>query len=67
MNIIINGQATELPDTSSIVDVLQHIGQNQKGGIAVALNDMVVPRGQWPKAQISDGDKILIIQASQGG
>jgi sulfur carrier protein len=67
MNIVINGQATDVPEKTSIDDVLQHIGQLQTGGIAVAVNDMVIPKGQWAKAQINDGDKILIIKASQGG
>lgn len=67
MNIFINGQATDMPDNTSIDDVLQRIGQTHTGGIAVAVNDMVVPKSQWAKAQISDGDKILIIKASQGG
>ncbi len=67
MNICINGQATDMPQNTSIADVLQHIGQTQTGGIAVAVNDMVVPRGKWSTAQVADGDKILIIKASQGG
>ncbi|MBR8537363.1 sulfur carrier protein ThiS [Carboxylicivirga sediminis] len=67
MNIFINGQATDMPDNTSIDDVLQRIGQIQTGGIAVAINDMVIPKSQWAKAHVSDGDKILIIKASQGG
>ncbi|WP_430814988.1 sulfur carrier protein ThiS [Carboxylicivirga sp. RSCT41] len=67
MNILINGQATDMPDNSTITDVLQHIEQYQKGGIAVAVNDMVVPKGKWGNSQVTDGDKILIIKASQGG
>jgi sulfur carrier protein len=67
MDIFINGQATQMPDNSTVPDVLQHLGQTQKGGIAVAVNDVVVPKSQWSKAHITDGDKVLIIQASQGG
>ncbi|WP_439184648.1 sulfur carrier protein ThiS [Carboxylicivirga taeanensis] len=67
MNLFINGQATILPENSSIDDVLKHIGQLQTGGIAVAVNDMVVPKSQWSTSQIADGDKLLIIKASQGG
>ncbi len=67
MNILINGQATDMPDNSTITSVLQHIEQHHTGGIAVAINDMVVPKSQWSDSQISDGDKVLIIKASQGG
>jgi len=67
MNILINGQATNMPENSAITDVLLHIQQIQTGGIAVAVNDMVVPKGKWATSQVADGDKILIIKASQGG
>jgi len=67
MNITINGQANEMPAHTSITDVLEHIGQHQTGGIAVAVNDMVVPKGKWATSQVAEGDKILIIKASQGG
>jgi len=67
MNILINGQATDMPQNSTITDVLLHIEQKQTGGIAVALNDMVVPKGKWTTSQVVDGDKVLIIKASQGG
>ncbi|MBK3518847.1 sulfur carrier protein ThiS [Carboxylicivirga marina] len=67
MNILINGQATDMPEKTSINNVLQHIEQHQTGGIAVAVNDMVIPKSKWSTSQIIDGDKILIIKASQGG
>ncbi len=67
MNILINGQATVMPENSTITDVLLHIKQIQTGGIAVAINDIVVPKGKWATSMVAEGDKILIIKASQGG
>ncbi len=67
MNILINGQATVMPENSTITDVLLHIKQIQTGGIAVAINDIVVPKGKWATSTVAEGDKILIIKASQGG
>ncbi|TRX66114.1 sulfur carrier protein ThiS [Carboxylicivirga sp. M1479] len=67
MNITINGQANDMPQNSTIAEVLQHIKQIQTGGIAVAINDTVVPKGKWATSQVAEGDKILIIKASQGG
>ncbi len=67
MTITVNGQEQLMPPSSTVWDVLNHINQQDKGGIAIAVNDMVVPRSQWQKSQISDGDKVLIIKASQGG
>ena len=34
---------------------------------AVAVNGEVVPRASWPDFRLSEGDEILIIQATYGG
>ena len=67
MNILINGQVADMPENSTVSDVLLHIKQTQTGGIAAAVNNMVVPKGKWAAYQVAEGDKILIIKASQGG
>jgi len=36
-------------------------------GIAVAVNDNIVPDSQWASFALHDGDKILVVTAAQGG
>ncbi|MFN5181432.1 MAG: sulfur carrier protein ThiS [Bacteroidota bacterium] len=36
-------------------------------GIAVAVNENIIPRSEWKKYQIQNNDKIIIIKAVQGG
>lgn len=36
-------------------------------GIAVAVNNHVVPQSQWASTALQDQDSILIITATQGG
>jgi len=36
-------------------------------GFAIALNGAVVPRAAWAATALSDGDRIEIIRAMQGG
>ena len=36
-------------------------------GIAVAVNNRMVPRAEWNSHTLQDGDKILIIKAVCGG
>ena len=67
MNVIVNGQDQSVADNLHVEALLMEMGQVDKGGIAVAVNDMVVPKSQWSKYVIHDGDKVLIIKASQGG
>jgi len=36
-------------------------------GIAVALNNQVIPKNSWSDQLLNDNDSILIITATQGG
>jgi len=36
-------------------------------GIAIAVNDCVVPGSKWNSFALKDGDRILVIEAAQGG
>jgi sulfur carrier protein len=68
MEITINHQQktfdTESLSLQSLLDL--EIPQRQKG-IAVACNNRVVPKAEWPSTLLSPHDAILIITATQGG
>ena len=36
-------------------------------GIAVAINDTVIPKSNWEISQLKEGDKIVVIKATAGG
>ena len=36
-------------------------------GVAIAINDEIVPKNQWDKHLLKENDNILIITAVQGG
>ncbi|MFF0728858.1 sulfur carrier protein ThiS [Streptomyces sp. NPDC004134] len=36
-------------------------------GVAAAVNEDVVPRGDWPTTTLGDGDRVEILTAVQGG
>jgi sulfur carrier protein len=38
-----------------------------QSGVAVALNETIIPRSQWGNYQLSENDEILVIEAAQGG
>ncbi len=44
-----------------------HAESPVKKGIAVALNNQVVPREKWEETTVDENDTVLIIIASQGG
>ncbi|TLQ46506.1 sulfur carrier protein ThiS [Streptomyces marianii] len=36
-------------------------------GVAAAVNESVVPRGEWPGTLLGEGDRIEVLTAVQGG
>ncbi|ACZ30488.1 thiamine biosynthesis protein ThiS [Xylanimonas cellulosilytica DSM 15894] len=36
-------------------------------GVAVAVNDAVVPRGAWTSTVVAAGDRVEVVTAVQGG
>lgn len=66
MNIHVNGKALQLPEHSSINDLLVHL-EMTKGRVAVELNAGIVPRSQHHDTQLKDGDTVEIVHAIGGG
>jgi sulfur carrier protein len=67
MEISINQQLTEIPESSSVSDLLASLFTDSSKGIAIAINQMVVPKSKWPEHIILPQDKITLIKATQGG
>lgn len=68
MNVLVNGQSRELPGGSSVADAVRLLMDGAGGsGVAAALNDDVVPRSGWADALLTDGDRVEILTAVQGG
>jgi sulfur carrier protein len=68
MELTINGEKHRIDDAGMLVDVLRHVGVAiDRGGLAVAVNDQVVPKTQWDRHEVHPGDRIEVIHAVQGG
>jgi sulfur carrier protein len=66
MKASINGEEFDLPDGSTVRDVLARV-QAPERGIAVAKNDRVVRRSAFEHERVCEGDRIEIIRAVAGG
>ena len=68
MELKINNQtkqfATDSLTVQALLDLEIPIKQN---GIAVAINNTVIPKSNWNFHPIQETDDILIISATQGG
>ena len=67
MRIHVNDTARELPSGTTLADLARQLDLAARRGVAVAVNDAVVPRAAWPARALADGDRVLVIQATQGG
>lgn len=68
MNIKLNDKEFPLPaDNLPLSVFLKDQVQHYDTGVALAVNDQIVPRQQWDSYLLKPNDNILIITAVQGG
>ncbi|MCJ2107959.1 sulfur carrier protein ThiS [Methylobacterium sp. E-041] len=70
MKLTVNGQAREIEaaDVAALfAQAAEETGSTDPQGVAIALNGRVVRRRDWDTTPISEGDRIEIIRAMQGG
>ena len=70
MKLIVNGAVRD--STASSLTKLGHeetadLNLDSPKGYAIALNGAVVRKEKWPDTALSDGDRVEIIRAMQGG
>ena len=61
-----NGGPDHVPDGTTVDDVVVRLGRG-KSGLAVAVNDEVVPRSRWASTALQAGDRVEVLTAAQGG
>ena len=66
MQIILNGQAIELADNSSLQQLIEQQGLVGKR-LAAEVNMEIIPRAQHPNHILKDQDRVEIVQAIGGG
>jgi len=68
MELKINNQINQFTAHSLTVQALLDLEIPEKqNGIALAINNTVIPKSDWNSYPIQETDDILIISATQGG
>lgn len=65
MHIFLNQQSKEI-ESYTVTQMLTELSI-QSAGIAIAVNQQVIPRSQWDSYVLAENDRITIIRATQGG
>ncbi|MBM9622078.1 sulfur carrier protein ThiS [Streptomyces zhihengii] len=66
MNISVNGEARELAAGTTLDAVVAALSA-APSGVAAAVNESVVPRGEWAATRLGEGDRVEVLTAVQGG
>ncbi|MEU6013455.1 sulfur carrier protein ThiS [Streptomyces sp. NPDC047515] len=66
LSVSVNGEVRLLA-AGTTLDALVATLTAAHSGVAAAVNETVVPRGQWSTAVLGDGDRVEVLTAVQGG
>lgn len=67
MRLVLNGEPRELPDGAGLDAAVEASGAPSDRGVAVAVDGEVVPRGEWERFELHEGQRVEVLQAVQGG
>ena len=68
MKIELNGAPRELPEGATLDLAVRESGAGEGArGVAVALDGEVVPRGEWQRTPLKEGQAVEVLAAIQGG
>jgi sulfur carrier protein len=66
VQLTVNGRPQQAEDGSTLASLVPTVTDRQTG-IAVALNNEVVPRSGWASVALEPGDRVDVVTAVQGG
>lgn len=66
MQLTVNGHAADLPDGTTVADLVAARAEGQRR-VAVARNGDVVPRSTWSETELREGDAVEVLVATAGG
>ncbi|MDE6493378.1 MAG: sulfur carrier protein ThiS [Bacteroidales bacterium] len=67
MNIFFNQSPLTVEPDCTVHQLMQSKNLLDKGGIALAVNNQVVPKEKWEHTVLKENDMLLLIGASYGG
>ncbi len=66
MNVVLNGDARELPEQSTLQTLIEMLDLTGKR-LAIEVNEDIVPRSQHGNFLLTEGDRVEIVHAIGGG
>lgn len=66
MKIEVNNKEVEVSPSSTIIQLTTQL-ELPAQGIAIAVNNKMIPRTEWESFRLTENDRIVIIKAACGG
>lgn len=63
MELTVNGRDQQVRAGTTLAEL---VGKDANG-VAVAVNEEMVPRSAWPATRLHAGDRVEMLEARQGG
>ena len=67
MNVMVNGTPSDVPELTTVTNLVKKLGRDRGRGVAVAVNGEVVARGRWDQTTLSEDDRVEVLTAIGGG
>lgn len=68
MRVLLNGREADVAAGTTVRSVLAELEvPDDARGVAVAVDAEVVPRGAWEARELSEGARVEVLHAVQGG
>ena len=66
MKVQVNNKEVKITDASTITQLTEQL-ELPSQGIAIAVNNKMIPRTEWDKFVLHESDNLFIIKAACGG
>lgn len=68
ITVTVNGEPRTLSRDTSVRDLLETMDVDpEQSGIAVAVDEEVIPRAEWGDTDLEEGGNVEVITATRGG
>tara|TARA_R110002072_G_scaffold16048_1_gene63449 strand:- start:30966 stop:31184 length:219 start_codon:yes stop_codon:yes gene_type:complete len=66
IEVTVNDNKHSFREEETLQSVISKLSITENG-IAIAINEQIIPKKKWTTTQLNNNDKILVIKATQGG
>lgn len=66
ITVLVNETQVEIEGNANLHQLMQTVNSNIDG-VAIAINNQIIPKDSWDKQILNQNDNVLIIKATQGG